>query len=117
MPQRKLAKGITDQMIQWYQSYLGQNLTEVKTDIIRDMIIVNVKGELPRAESHLSREKEGMFLIKNVRQQLIECGLESLDNTFFDLTDSRIVTLHTDVSTKTGERIFVFKMDRSLEQL
>ncbi|MEW6697198.1 MAG: DUF2294 domain-containing protein [Bacillota bacterium] len=115
MPQGKLAKGITDQMIQWCQNYLGQNITEVKTDIIRDMIIVSVKGEIPSSEQHLSREKEGMLLVKDVRRQLIECGLESLDNTFFNLTGSRRVSLHTDVSTKTGERIFVFKMDRALE--
>lgn len=117
MPQRELAKGITDLVIRWGQNYLGQNLTEVKTDIIRDMIIVSFKGEIPPAESHLSKEKEGVILVKNVRQQLIESDRESLDGILFNLTGSRMVSLHTDVSTKTGERILVFKMDRSLEQV
>lgn len=115
MPQRELANVITDLVIWWGQNYLGQNLAEVKTDIIRDMIIVSVKGEIPPAESHLSREKEGMFLVKKIRQQLIEYDRESLDNILFNLTGSRMVSLHTDVSTKTGERIFVFKMDRALD--
>ncbi|MCL4442113.1 MAG: DUF2294 domain-containing protein [Firmicutes bacterium] len=115
MPQRELSNVITDLVIRWGQNYLGQNLAEVKTDIIRDMIIVSVKGEIPPAESHLSREKEGMFLVKKIRQQLIEYDRESLDNILFNLTGSRMVSLHTDVSTKTGERIFVFKMDRALD--
>lgn len=46
---------------------------------------------------------------------LIECDRESLDNILFNLTGSRMVSLHTDVSTKTGERIFVFKMNRALD--
>lgn len=115
MPQRELANVITDLVIRWGQNYLGQNPAEVKTDIIRDMIIVSFKGEIPPAESHLSREKEGMFLVKKIRQQLIEYDRESLDNILFNLTGSRVVSLHTDVSTKTGERIFVFKMDRALD--
>ncbi|MFZ5641705.1 MAG: DUF2294 domain-containing protein [Bacillota bacterium] len=115
MPQRELANVITDLVIRWGQNYLGQNPAEVKTDIIRDMIIVSFKGEIPPAESHLSKEKEGMFLVKKIRQQLIEYDRESLDNILFNLTGSRVVSLHTDVSTKTGERIFVFKMDRALD--
>ncbi|MFZ5652122.1 MAG: DUF2294 domain-containing protein, partial [Bacillota bacterium] len=108
------ANVITDLVIRWGQNYLGQNFAEVKTDIIRDMIIVSVKGEIPPAESHLSREKEGMYLVKKIRQQLIEYDRESFDNILFNLTGSRMISLHTDVSTKTGERIFVFKMDRAL---
>lgn len=114
MSHRELADVITELVIQWRKNYLGQNPAEVRTDIIRDMIIISFKGEISPAESHLSKEKEGMLLVKKIRQQLIECDRESLDNILFHLTGSRMISLHTDVSTKTGEQIFVFKMDRVL---
>jgi len=117
LPQCELANAITALVIQWHQNYLGKNLVEVKTDIIRDMIIVSFKVEIPPIESHLLKEKEGVILVKNVCQQLIEYDRESLDEILFNVTGSRMVSLHTDVSTKTGERILVFKMGRSLEQI
>jgi uncharacterized protein YbcI len=87
----------------------------VRTDIIRDMIIVTFKGVLSTAEKHLSKENEGMILVKKLRQMLAEQGRGEMEEILFKLTSARVVSLHTDISTKTGERIFVFRMDRMLE--
>ena len=32
-----------------------------------------------------------------------------------DITGYRVVSLHTDISTKTGERVIVFVLDKNLE--
>jgi len=105
---------ITKAMIQWEKEYKGRGPTQAKTDIIRNMIIVSLKGVLSQGEQLLARNKEGMALIKKLRQQLVEQGRSELEQIIFDITSARVTSLHTDISTKTGERIFVFIVDRDI---
>lgn len=103
---------ITKAMIQWEKDYMGRGPTAAKTDILRNMIIVTLKGVLSAAEKHLAADKEGMALIKKLRQQLIEQGRSELEEVIERLTSAKVVSLHTDISTKTGERVIIFVMDR-----
>lgn len=106
---------IAKAMVQWEKDYMGRGPTEAKIDIIRDMIIVSLKGVLSTAERHLAKNNEGMVLVKKLRQQLVEQGRAELEDVIFKLTSARVLVLHTDISTKTGERIFIFRMDRTFE--
>jgi uncharacterized protein YbcI len=106
---------ITKALIQWEKEYKGRGPTEAKTDIIRDMVIVSLRGVLSQAEQHLSRNLEGMALVKELRRQLVEQGRPQLEEIVSQLTEAKVVSIHTDVSTRTGERIFVFVMDRHVE--
>ncbi|WP_028308883.1 DUF2294 domain-containing protein [Desulfitibacter alkalitolerans] len=106
---------ITKKIIQWEKDYIGRGPTEAKTDIIRNMVIVTLQGMLSTAERVLSREKEGMALVKKLRQQLVEQGRVELEEILTEITSVKVISLHTDISTKTGERIFVFVMDRDID--
>jgi uncharacterized protein YbcI len=108
---------ITKKIIQWERDYLGRGPTEAKTDIIRNMAIVTLQGILSPAERILSREKKGMALIKKLRQQLVEQGRAKLEEIITGITSVKVVSLHTDISTKTGERILVFVMERDIDFL
>lgn len=99
-------------MIQWEKDYMGRGPTEAKTDILREMIIVTLRGILSPSEQHLARDKEGMALVKKLRQQLVEQGRSELEGIIYKNIPAKVVSLHTDISTKTGERIFVFIMDK-----
>ena len=105
---------ITKAMIQWEKDYMGRGPTEAKTDIIRNMVLVSLRGVMSASEVHLAREKEGMVLIKKLRQQLVEQGRAELEKIIERHTKAKVVSLHTDISTKTGERVFVFVTDRSI---
>jgi uncharacterized protein YbcI len=105
---------ITKAMIQWEKDYMGRGPTEARTDIIRNMIIVTLKGILSQAEKTLAESKEGMTLIKKLRAQLVEQRRSELDEIIYRITSAKVITLHTDVSTKMGERIFVFITDKDL---
>jgi uncharacterized protein YbcI len=63
---------ITKSMIQWEKDYMGRGPAEARTDIIRNMVIVTLKGVLSQAEKNLAASKEGMILIKKLRTQLVE---------------------------------------------
>ena len=106
---------ITKALIQWEKEYKGRGPTEAKTDIIRDMVIVTLRGVLSLAEQNLSRNLEGMALVKELRRQLVEQGRPQLEEIINQITSAKVVTLHTDVSTKTGDRVLVFIMDRHVE--
>ncbi len=106
---------ITKAMIQWEKEYKGRGPTEARTDIIRNMVIVSLRGVLSQAEQHLAREKEGMALIKKLRQKLVEQGRPGLEEIINRITLSKVVSLHTDISVKTGERVFVFMLDREIQ--
>ncbi len=105
---------ITKAIINWEREYLGRGPTEAKTDILRNMIIVTFKGVISQAEHHLSRKKDGMILLKRLRQQLIEQGRPELEEIIMRFAQRRVVSLHADVSTKAGERILLFRLDQDL---
>lgn len=106
---------ITKALIQWEKEYKGRGPTEARTDILRNMIIVSLRGILSLAERNLSRNPEGMALVKELRRQLVEQGRPDLEEIVNQITGAKLVSLHTDVSTKTGERIFIFVMDRDIQ--
>jgi uncharacterized protein YbcI len=105
---------ITKAMIHWEKEYKGRGPTEAKTDILSNMVIVCLKGILSPAERHLALNKEGMALIKKLRQQLVEQGRPELEEIIRQVTSDSVISLHTDISTKTGDRIFVFVLDKEL---
>ncbi len=115
-----IAKGeledrISRALTQWEKEYLGRGPISVKTDIVRNMIIVLLKGILTPAEKNLARTLDGMLSIKRIRADLIESGNEVLKDLLQDLTGRSVVSFHTDVSTRTGERVIVFIMAENLE--
>ena len=40
---------------------------------------------------------------------------QGLENFIVELANAKVKTLHTDISTRTGERVIIFVMDRNLE--
>lgn len=105
---------ISKAMIKWEKEYMGRGPIEAKADILRDMVIVSLKGVLSSAERHLAKAKEGMALIKKLRLKLVEQGRPELESVVSTITVAKVISLHTDISTKTGERIIIFVMDREL---
>jgi uncharacterized protein YbcI len=54
-------------------------------------------------------------LIKRVRSNLLEQGRELLAKAIETITGLKIISLRTDVSTKTGERVIMFTLNKNLE--
>jgi uncharacterized protein YbcI len=53
----------------------------------------------------------GRELIKQARRELLEKGRPLLEAVVQDVTSRRVVSLHTDISTVTGERVIAFTLD------
>jgi uncharacterized protein YbcI len=106
---------ISNAMIQFEKDYKGRGPEETKTFIIEDMILVRLKGVLTPAEQQLAKNPEGMNLIKKVRSNLLEQGRGLLADVIEKITGLKVITLHTDISTKTGERMIIFTLNKNLE--
>jgi uncharacterized protein YbcI len=107
----ELEDKISRALTQWEKEYLGRGPLSVKTDIVRNMIIVLLKGILTPAEKHLATSLDGMLSIKRIRADLIESGNGQLKQIMQDITGFSVISFHTDVSTRTGERMIVFIMN------
>ncbi|MDQ0188872.1 DUF2294 domain-containing protein [Alicyclobacillus cycloheptanicus] len=105
---------ISRALTQWEKDYLGRGSLTVKADILRDMIIVTLRGVLTPAEYSLCNDKEGLLSIKRIRTSLVESGIENLKAMVFDITGFEVVSFHTDLSTRTGERVMVFRLSGDL---
>lgn len=107
----KIAAAIT----QFEREHLGRGPQEVRAWIIQDLILVRLKRVLTPAEEKLARDPEGHRLVKDVRSQLIEGSRSILDIMVRDITGVQVVSLHSDISVETGERVFVFTLSDDLE--
>jgi len=106
---------IGEAIIKFEKEYMGRGPQETKTYIIKDMVFVRLKGVLTPAEEQLAKTAEGAELIKKTRMQLLEGARVLLENLIANITGCEIKSLHTDISTKTGERIIVFTLEQNLE--
>ena len=107
----------TRAMIQFEKEYLGRGPADARTYFIGDMILVRLQGILTPAEQKLAETKEGQLLVKETRRQLFETSRPLLQEMVFSITGFNLVSLHTDMSTRTGERVVVLILDGELEAL
>ncbi len=102
---------ITEAMVKFERDYMGRGPTEARTHVIDDLIVVRLKGVITRAESHLASADpggRGRDLIKQTRTELLEKARPQLAAMIDEITGCQVVSLHTDISVKTGERIVIF---------
>ena len=106
----EIEAALANAIIQFEKDHLGRGPVETRVYIIEDMILVRLRGVLTPAESKLAQNHEGHELIKQVRRQLLEGSRSILTAIVLEKTGCQVVSLHTDISVKTGERIIVFTL-------
>ncbi len=110
----ELEAEISQAIIRFEKEYMGRGPLETRTYLIDDMVLVRLKNVLTPAEHKLAQSEEGARgrgLIKETRQRLLEHGRPLLETVIRDILGIGVKSLHTDISTKTGERIIVFTLE------
>jgi uncharacterized protein YbcI len=102
-------------IIKFEQEFMGRGPDDVKAFIVRDMVVVRLKGVLTPAERQLAKTPGGVEMVKQLRQNLIAQGRDKLFDQVTEITGVKTVALFTDIETQVGERVFVFTLDRDLE--
>ena len=109
----QLEAEISEAMIKFEKDYMGRGPDEAKCYIFDDMVLVRLKGVLTPAEKRLAKtdsESRGRSLIKQVRIELLEKGRPLLESVLAEITGRKVRSLHTDISTVTGERVIIFTL-------
>ena len=108
---------MTQAIVKFEKEYLGRGPLDARTFFINDMILIRLKGVITPAERKLSESRDGQMLVKETRRQLLETCRPLIEEIVKEVVGCNMVSLHTDMSTRTGERILVLTVDRNLEDL
>ena len=109
--QGEIEAAIGDGISRFEQDCMGRGPKNIRAHLIDDLVIVRLKDVLPPAEQHLVKQRadvEGRDLLKQVRTHLIETARPVMETMVQEITGVKVVSLHHDISTLTGEEIVLF---------
>ncbi len=92
--------------------YRGRGPKEIHAYLLGDFIVVRLQGLLTPAEQQLAKfpSEKGRDLLKQVRSQLIETAKPQIQAMVQKITGVKVVSLHHDISTVTGEAFLVLTL-------
>jgi uncharacterized protein YbcI len=98
------------------QDYMGRGPENIHTHVLGDLLVVRLQGVLTAAEQHLVKSlpaEKGRDLLKQVRTHLIETARPVLEAMVQEITGVKVLSLHHDISTLTGEEVVLFTLAES----
>jgi len=107
-----ICKGIS----RFEQDYMGRGPKDIHAYLINDLVLVRLVGVLTVAEQQLVASlpaEKGRDLLKQVRIHLIETARPIMEAMINDVTGVKVVSLHHDISTVTGEEVVLFTLAQS----
>jgi len=106
---------ISDAMVKLQREHTGRGPNQAHTYILEDLVVVRMHEVLTPAERQLTGNPHGQSLVKQFHQQMHEIARRELEGIIENHTGCKVTSLHSDVSTKTGEQMSIFVLDRNLE--
>ena len=98
------------------QDYMGRGPKDIRTHLLGDLVVVRLQGVLTAAEQHLVKSlvaEKGRDLLKEVRTHLIETARPIMEAMVQEITGVKVLSLHHDISTATGEEVVLFTLAES----
>ena len=114
--QGEIEAAICEGISQFEQDYMGRGPKAIHAHLIGDLLVVRLTGVLTVAEQQLVGAlpaEKGRDLLKQVRIHLVETARTVMEKMVQETTGVKVVSLHHDISTLTGEEIVVFTLAES----
>jgi uncharacterized protein YbcI len=111
--QGEIEAAICEGISRFEQEYMGRGPKDIHTHLIGDLLVVRLKSVLTAAEQQLVKTlpaEKGRGLLKQVRTQLMETARPALEAMVQDITGVKVVSLHHDISTVTGDEVVLFTL-------
>jgi uncharacterized protein YbcI len=111
--QGEIENAIAEGMTRFEQEFMGRGPTDVRAHLIDALVVVRLFGVLTAAEQHLVKTlqpEKGRDLLKQVRTHLIEVARPTMEAMVQEITGVKVVSLHHDISTVTGEEVVLFAL-------
>jgi uncharacterized protein YbcI len=114
--QGEIEAAICDGIRRFEQDYMGRGPKQIHAHLLNDLLVIRLQGVLTAAEQHLAKSlpgEKGRDLLKQVRTHLIETARPVMDEMIEEATGVKVVSLHHDISTTTGEEVVLFTLAES----
>jgi len=114
--QGEIEAAICEGMSRFEQEYMGRGPKDIHAHLLGDVIFVRLIGVLTVAEQQLVKSlpvEKGRDLLKQVRTHLIETARPVMEATVQKVTGVKVLSLHHDISTTTGEEVILFTLAES----
>jgi uncharacterized protein YbcI len=114
--QGEIEAAISEGISRFEQDYMGRGPKDIRVYLLGDFLVVRLQGVLTAAEQQLVKSlpaEKGRDLLKQVRTHLIETARLVLEAMVEKVTGVKVVTMHHDISTVTGEKVLLFTLARS----
>ena len=113
LTQAESEAAICDGIIRFQEEYLGWRSEQIHAHFIKDLLVVRILGALTLAERQLGKSlspEKGRDLIKQVRKQLLELARPMLESLVHEVAGVKVLSMHHDISTVTGEEVVIFSL-------
>src|SRR4051812_10403895 len=111
--QGEIEAAVCDGMSRFEQEYMGRGPKDIHAHLVGDLLLVRLHGVLTAAEQQLVKSltpEKGRDLLKQVRTHLIETARPVMEALVEKVTGIKVVSLHHDISTSTGEEVVLFTL-------
>ena len=112
----EIEAAICEGISRFEQDYMGRGPKDIHAHLLGDLLVVRLQGVLTAAEQHLVKSlstEKGRDLLKQVRTHLIETARPIMEAMVEKVTGVKVVSMHHDISTTTGEEVVLFTLARS----
>jgi uncharacterized protein YbcI len=114
--QGEIESAISEGMNRFEQEYMGRGPKRIHAHLVGDLLLVRLEGVLTAAEQQLVKSlaaEKGRDLLKQVRTHLMETARPVMEALVQKVTETKVLSLHHDISTVTGEEVVVFTLAES----
>jgi uncharacterized protein YbcI len=114
--QGEIEAAICEGISHFEQSYMGRGPKDIRAHLIGDLLLVRLHGVLTAAEQQLVKSlpaEKGRDLLKQVRTHLVETARPVMEAMVEEVTGAKVLSLHHDISTTTGEEVVLFTLAES----
>lgn len=112
----EIEAAVCEGMSRFEQEYMGRGPKDIRAHLLGDLLVVRLQGVLTVAEQQLVKSlpvEKGRDLLKQVRTHLVETARPIVEAMIQDIIGVKVVSLHHDISTQTGEEVVLFTLAES----
>jgi CheY-like chemotaxis protein/uncharacterized protein YbcI len=113
LTQSEGAAAISEGISRFQDEFMGWRSEQIHAHFINDLLLVRIPDVLTLAERQLAKSSSpetGRDLIKQVRKQLLELARPMLGSLVHEVAGVKVLSMHHDISTVTGEEVIIFSL-------
>jgi len=114
-PKQDIEAAICQKLTMILKEQIGEQVETATAEVAGDTIIVRFKGVLPPAERMMAKKEDGLELIKELKEKLIEKIKPLLEETIKELTGAEVIDTYSSFDPETGERLEAFTLNKNLK--